>query len=220
MNLDTVDEDGNVELVASGYEWICRCGHFNRITGLYAPLTCGKRDKYGADNDPGGCGATFEMGNVNDFNRYIALMNGANQHLGPYVLLIKALVDQASLRVGWLMTVTLLGIRDEKEKSLALVGELTEALIECLKSGVAFQWQEFRAVELVTDEVTQEFAGEDPMIPQLRSVFDRAKAGLTDIAETLKRFGIEVELKEPDDEVVDRRRSLVERELADRRVML
>lgn len=197
-----------------------------RVDGLFKGLTARERGllvlqalKDGKDEDPQ-VKLAMPDSQVDTFNRLIALLNGTNLHLGPYVLLIKSLVDQTSLRVGWLMTVTLLGIRDEKEKSLSLVAEVTEALIEHLKSGVAFQWQELRAVELATDEVTQEFAGEDPMIPQLRSVFDRAKAELTDIAETLNRFGIEVELKEPDDEALDRVRSLVERELDERRVIL
>jgi len=85
------------------------------------------------------------------YNRLVALMNGVNSDLGPYVLLIKALVDQASIRVGWLATVNLLSIRHKKSEALA--DELTEALIERLRTGIKCQWQEIRAVEILSSKV-------------------------------------------------------------------
>ena len=54
------------------------------------------------------------------------------------------------------------------------------------------------------------------MMPELRSVFDQAKAGLTDVAETLTRFGIEATLPEPSEDVLDRVRLVVHRELKSR----
>ena len=93
---------------------------------------------------------------------------------------------------------------------------LTAALIERLRTGIKCQGQEIRAVEILTAEVAAEFDGEDPMMPELRAVFDQAKAELTGIAETLARFGIESDLPEPDEDVLDRVRLVVHRELKSR----
>jgi hypothetical protein len=157
---------------------------------------------------------------VRTYNRLIALMNGVNHYLGPYVLLIKALVDLASTRVGWLMTVNLLAIRDEEGQSTTIVVELTKALIDHLRVGIACQWQEIRAIEMLAEEIAEEFEGDDPMMPELRSVFEEAKAGLSDIAGALGRFGIETDLPEPGEDVMNRVRLLVQRELDDRHLVL
>jgi len=155
---------------------------------------------------------------VSAYNRLVALMNGVNSGLGPYVVLIRALVDQASIRLGWLMTVKLLTIRGKK--SVAIADELTEALIGRLRDGIACQWQEIRSVEILVQEVADEFEGEDPMTPELRAVFEQAKTGLTDVAETLDRCGIETEMPEPTEDVLDKIRLVAHRELKSRRLTL
>jgi hypothetical protein len=63
-----VDDNSNVYLRASGYEWTCVCGRLNHIVGVIGTVTCGKRDRYGKDDiaddprTPAGCGREFEVG--------------------------------------------------------------------------------------------------------------------------------------------------------------
>ncbi len=307
---------------------------------------------------------TMPNSQVEEFNRYIALMNGCNQHLGPYLLLLSALVEQLSLKLGWLKTIQLWtinsetlamaafraarepitksayrrlvdkererevpvrelaemltersipddaterdwkqavakkakdiekavqsgtvathrrgrrllvntgsfydwlgetvpvypdwglehevlpngedfetlkerfdGLKDavrdspagaelpfeaerEPERMERFSRDVREALSEATRDGLVGKWRELLAVEAVVAETTEEFGGEDPLIPEVRSFLVGVRAQLEDLRSS---FGEEIELAEPDDEVVDRVRSLVERELTDLRVML
>ena len=133
----------------------------SRLDKLFGGLSARERGvlalrsmKEGTDDDPQ-IKHSMPDSQVCAYNRLVALMNGVNSDLGPYVLLIKALVDQASIRVGWLVTVNLLSIRHKKSEALA--DDLTEALIERLQDGIKRQWQEIRAVETLTAEVADEF---------------------------------------------------------------
>jgi len=55
---------------------------------------------------------TMPDSQVPEFNRHIALMNGANQRLGPFVILLYALVEKLGLRYGWLLTLQLWDMQD------------------------------------------------------------------------------------------------------------
>ncbi len=43
---------------------------------------------------------TMPPDQAREFNRYIGLMNGANQKLGAYLIALGALVDQVSIKYG------------------------------------------------------------------------------------------------------------------------
>ena len=47
-----------------------------------------------------------------EFNRYIELMNAVNQRIGVFVIMERILVDQLSLRYGWLLTLKLWAMQD------------------------------------------------------------------------------------------------------------
>jgi len=47
-----------------------------------------------------------------EFNRYIELMNAVNQRIGVFIVMERILVDQLSLRYGWLLTVQLWAMQD------------------------------------------------------------------------------------------------------------
>jgi hypothetical protein len=81
--------------------------------------------------------------------------------------------------------------------------EAMAALRERLREGVPWCWQELRAVETVLDEVAQEFDGEDPLVPPVRNVLDKAHQELADMPQFLGALHVEVELPEPDEERVD-----------------
>lgn len=54
--------------------------------------------------------ATMPDRQVAEFNRYIAIMNGVNERLGPWVLLLRANVEQLGLVDAWLATMRLWSI--------------------------------------------------------------------------------------------------------------
>lgn len=190
-----------------------------RINKLFPSLTASERGllvlrswKENTDEDEQ-IRLTMPNSQVSEFNRYIALMNGANQQLGAYILLLGCLVEKASLHVGWLITVTQLILCDGRPESAKLLMPLSEALIEGLESSFRSQWQELRAVELVVGEFKEEFGGEDPLIPELRSIVDKALEDLSRIHEAVTELGFEATEEEPDDELIEHVRSLAHREL-------
>jgi hypothetical protein len=80
--------------------------------------------------------------------------------------------------------------------------EAMAALRERLREGVPWCWQELRAVEMVLQGVAQEFDGEDPLVPPVRSILDQAHQELADMPQFLDAIHVEVELPELDEERV------------------
>ncbi len=81
--------------------------------------------------------------------------------------------------------------------------EAMAALREQLREGVPWCWQEVRAVETLLEEVAVEFDGEDPLLPPVRNVLDKAHQELAELPAFLGAIHVEVELPEPDEERVD-----------------
>ncbi len=80
--------------------------------------------------------------------------------------------------------------------------EAMAALRQSLREAVPWCWQEVRAVEMVLDEVAQEF-GEDPLLPPVREVLDKTHQALVELHPLLSFVDVEVELPEPDEERVE-----------------
>lgn len=53
--------------------------------------------------------STMPDSQVAEFNELIEMMNGVNQRLGPYILLLRATVEKLGLIMGWLATIDLWG---------------------------------------------------------------------------------------------------------------
>jgi len=81
--------------------------------------------------------------------------------------------------------------------------EAMAALRQSLREGVPWCWQELRAVEMVLDEVAQEFDGEDPLLPPVREVLDKTRQDLVDLHSSLPHVDAEVDLPELDEERVE-----------------
>lgn len=62
--------------------------------------------KDGTEEDPL-IRSTIPSEQVDEFNRYIKLMNGINLRLGPLIIVIRQGVETVSQRIGWLLTVTI-----------------------------------------------------------------------------------------------------------------
>ena len=190
-----------------------------RIGKLFGSLTARERGvmalrsmKECTDGDPE-IKQTMPDSQTREFNRLVSLMNGVSRDLGPHVLLMKALVGQAGIRLAWLLTLNLPAMRGNKSLT-AIADGLAQGPMTLLRAEIKCRWQETRAVEIVMAEVAEEFDGEDPMLPWLRSAFEQAKTELTDITETLVIcLGIETEMPEPTEDDLDQVRRVVHREL-------
>lgn len=98
----------------------------------------------------------------------------------------------------------------EPERMERFARDVSEALSEAIRDGLVGIWRELLAVETVVAETTEEFGGEDPLIPEARSFLVGVRAQLEDLRSS---FGEEIELEEPDEEAIDLVRKLVHREL-------
>jgi len=180
--------------------------------------------------------STIPPGQVPVFNRYIGLMNGANQHLSPLILLLQALADQLSIKYGWLLSLGLWGNEasfrtnvdsrkpvkiargnKEREAEAPFPDRLLEVLLANLCERIPLQWRELRAVEMVVEEIEQEF-GEDPLLPGLRDILGHVRATLTDLHPRLRNLEPDLDdLPEPDEQTLYSTRRLAYREVPDKR---
>jgi hypothetical protein len=88
----------------------------NRVERLYDRLTAKERallvlQAWKEDKEEE-LGVRWSMppDQVTEFNRYIDLMNGVNQHLVPFLIAVSLEVEKLSLRLGWLGTLALWGL--------------------------------------------------------------------------------------------------------------
>ncbi len=78
-----------------------------------------------------------------------------------------------------------------------------------LASAFSELWQAMRAVDMVLAEVAAEFDGADPIRPLKREVLDSARTRLLGLAEQLVLLDVEIELAEPDEELLGLVRRMV-----------
>jgi hypothetical protein len=179
----------------------------------------------GRDADP-------ELARIDDpqqkrvFNRYIALLFCCNAILGPRIHALGILcqdLEGAAERVRLLEQAA--GVLEEEndlkrprhardwrnvrgrmgvnEFLRSLAAELRDDLLDVL----ALRWQELLAVELVWDELGEEFGGEDPVSPELRA---KAAAASALLQALVKQMGGLRRLVEPDEATVAEARTAVD----------
>ncbi len=116
---------------------------------------------------------------------------------------VRDLLQQSPFGAGpsWLNDVRPV-IVDGKDPDSNLAN-LSDELRETIRSGIQMHWLEVRIVEILWDEVSEEFGGEDPARPILRQDINEAKAKLKDLSGGMC-LGVEpVELSEPTEEMLD-----------------
>lgn len=116
----------------------------NRSGKLFAALTAKERAlaalrawKAGGEEDRL-VRETTPNSQIAEFTELIEIMNGVNERLGPYILLLRATVDKLGLIVGWLATIDLWGNQVVELASFIfrLVPEpITESDYQRLKKG-------------------------------------------------------------------------------------
>ena len=92
------------------------------------------------------------------------------------------------------------------------IDKIVETYRETLRDGVEGQWRNLGAVAQVISEVALEFGGEDPALPELRSMLDHMREKLTGLHEDAGRYVGPFELLEPAEDEVAWVRRIVERE--------
>jgi len=100
-------------------------------------------------------------------------------------------------------------VRSDGEEPLWL--RLAEALRERMKAELPCHWQHLRAVEMVLDEVAEEFGGEDVLKPVQRQEIAAAKEKALAVHVTLQEWTGAFELPEPDPEALEETRRLIKR---------
>jgi hypothetical protein len=80
---------------------------------------------------------------------------------------------------------------------------LVRALLAAIGDGLDSNWRELRAIELVVDEVAEEFGGEDPLRADNRELLDGARATCLKLCEDIRPCVDGVELVEPTDQAVE-----------------
>jgi len=98
-----------------------------------------------------------------------------------------------------------------KAKQGRTMAEVAEVLETRLRGDLAQRWKELRATEVVLEEAREEFGGEDAAHPELRQSLGECKLKVQESLEGMERFGLPVELEEPDQEPVEQVRGLLER---------
>lgn len=144
-----------------------------------------------------------------EFNHYVFLMNGVNCDLGTFTAYLSAMVGQLNLRLGWLITVALLidcGDKGMERRWRRIETVLKESLVDA----IAQYWRLVKAVEAVVEEAREEFGGEDPCVPFIRSKLDEAKAQLEEMHERLQELYVTTELPEISDEDLEAPRGIMQ----------
>jgi hypothetical protein len=99
--------------------------------------------------------------------------------------------------------------KERAEREPTLLDGVVDKHKEILREGVLEQAQYLRAVDLAVAEVAEEFEGEDPALPGVRALIDRAEEELTELVKCAEAYVGPLPLEEPDEELVEQLRRLV-----------
>ena len=98
-------------------------------------------------------------------------------------------------------------IKGEPETERVL-DELAGFLREFLAAGFQDLWQTLGALDIVVAEVAAHFDGADPLRPARRETLDRVRGKMLGLSEQLAFIGVEIDMPEPDAELVETVRRL------------
>jgi hypothetical protein len=87
--------------------------------------------------------------------------------------------------------------------------KIRQALRESMAFNLISTWVELRSVEMLLDEISEEFNGIDPLRPVFREKLDSTREELLEVKEHLLYLGIDAVLREPLDEELEEVRSWV-----------
>lgn len=158
------------------------------------------------------------------FNRYMMLLYVLNRELASVCRVVEDRTEQLETTLGYSETFNeaaqLIEVsegwapakatRAWRTKPKVTVPEFLRGLALELKDeaieGVVFRWQELQALETVWAELSQDFQGEDAVLPQLRAQAADTAARLRTVA---KHLGVTRRLVDGDDALLDQYRAYV-----------
>ncbi len=88
--------------------------------------------------------------------------------------------------------------------------EIATALTDRLREGITECWSQLRAAELIIATVAEEFGGEDPLAPAVRSVLDGLRQELAGLHGDAQKYTGAFDLPEPDEALIQRLRDAVD----------
>ena len=90
--------------------------------------------------------------------------------------------------------------------------EIAEAVGTRLREGIQLRWRELRSIELVLEEVAEEFDGEAPTRPWEREALDNGKKRLEELHRAAQTYAGAFQLPGPDEEETEQVREVIRRE--------
>lgn len=91
--------------------------------------------------------------------------------------------------------------------------DLVELQKEQIREGIEEPWRQLQAMQVVVNEVTVEFDGEDPAVPDVRHMLDHSTERLVDVHQSAQTYVEPFELPEPGEAEIAAMRQHLEREL-------
>jgi hypothetical protein len=89
--------------------------------------------------------------------------------------------------------------------------EIAEAVGTRLREGIQLRWQELRSIELVLEELSREFDGEEPTRPWEREALDNGRKRLEELHRAAQTYVGPFKLPGPDKEEVEQVREAIRR---------
>lgn len=169
---------------------------------------------------------------THDFNHYIFLKNACNIYLPLYITMVEQQTEQLWLRIhrmrsliqsgrqlwelGKLIPASKHGLAaklmegsfpvvefpwddEEHEHSWLTV---VENMHQGMRGWQVSLWQELRSIDIVVNEVAEEFDGEDPLLPTMRRLVEKTRRDLTLLHKALDQME-PLELPEPDEDSME-----------------
>jgi hypothetical protein len=120
-------------------------------------------------------------------------MNAGNIQVGAVLIVIEGTIDTLEAKAMWAGTLALMaeeaGPKNGRRESEARVMDLLpERLPQAVVSQAATTWKELRTIEIVTEEIAEEFAGEEPLRPVHADSLARSKGRLVALRELVGEF--------------------------------
>ncbi len=185
-----------------------------RLDRLYGALTPKERAtlvlqawKEGREPDRRLIRASRSEQKAHEYNRLIDLLRTAASDLTHYLACLHLLVGQLELKFSWFLSVRAWG--NELHAPDPHVDELADALRRQLGEGIAANWRQLGALEMVVAEVADEVDGEDVLHPEARALLTESRTQLLALREKLERYTGPLALDEPDDDLLGRLRDIV-----------
>ena len=152
--------------------------------------------------------ATMPPDQTRVFSNLIGLMNACNIQVAAAILVLELKVDAVWTKALWAACMSVLAEGRRPRKRLRVVDALPAQLYKAIALESAAAWRELRALEILIDELTEEFGGEQPLRPVDEQSLLNSKERILALGEG---SGVDLDLPEPTEEDVEHLREAVKK---------